>query len=339
MSVAEKMGADCPHLVTVACPVCGDSDSMPLFETKDWTFQVSDDRFVVRRCLRCRTGYLSPRPSPGDLPRYYPPRFYWSHEGGTEPLPWGEIVARRAEQLAAKSQVLADLAPGRLLDIGAQKGEFLWYMRERGWTVEGVELDNAIPNPQGLPIRYGDFLTMEFEAESFDAVTAWAVLEHVQEPRQFVEKAAAILRPGGCFVALVTNLDSAQGRWFRADDYPRHLTLFTKRSVRELASRSGLTVTRIWTDQAIFGGALNGGLIYLLKRLGGYSRDEAFGEWKQIDDPLLYWAKWRGKPSALVLNASRLDRALTWLPERLLDALGYGFIMTFILERPGDHRR
>jgi SAM-dependent methyltransferase len=239
--------------------------------------------------------------------------------------------------LAAKSRVLADMAPGRLLDIGAQKGEFLWYMRERGWQVEGVELDNAVPNPQGLPIHYGDFLEMNFEAATFDAVTAWAVLEHVQDPRRFVEKAAALLKPGGRLVALVTNLNSIQGRWFRADDYPRHLTLFTRRSVRDLARRYGLTVTRIWTDQSVFGGALNGGLVFLVKRLGGYSADEAFQEWRQIDDPLQFWAKWRGKPSALVLNASRLDRAITWFPERMLDALGYGFIMTFILQKPENH--
>ena len=248
------------------------------------------------------------------------------------------MIAHRARQLAAKACVLDDMVPGRLLDVGAQKGEFLWYMRQRGWQVQGVELDNAVPNPQNLPIRYGDFLEMDFEPATFDAVTAWAVLEHVESPRRFVEMAAVLLRPGGRLVALVTNFNSIQGRWFRADDYPRHLTLFTSRSVRELAHRSGLRVTRIWTDQAVFGGALNGGLVYLVKRLGGYSADEAFQEWKQVDDPLRFWSKWRGRPSSLILNASRLDRGLTLLPERLLDAVGCGFIMTFILQKPGSRR-
>ena len=72
----------------------------------------------------------------------------------------------------------------------------------------------------------------------------------------------------------------------------------------------------------------------MLKRLGGYTEEEAFAEWKQVGDPLLFFGKWRGNPSAAVLNVSRLDRALTVLPERILDALGFGFNMTFVLEKP-----
>jgi SAM-dependent methyltransferase len=334
MSIVEDAAINgAGRLVNVACPVCLSPDSKFLFDAQDWTLHVSNDRFGVRRCRRCGTGYLSPRPSVADLPKYYPARFYWSYERGNTSIPWGEIVIRRGPQLKAKSRVLSDMEPGRLLDIGAQKGEFLWFMKRQGWEIEGVELDNSVPNPAALPIRYGDFLAMEFEPGSFDVVTIWAVLEHVQEPRLFVEKAASLLRPGGRLVALVTNLNSIQGRFFRADDFPRHLTLFTKKSVRDLARHCGLTVTRIWTDQAIFSGALNGGLVCLAKRLGGYSADEVFNEWKQLEDPLRFWSKWRGKPSQFVLNLSRFDRAVTWFPERLLDALGFGFIMTFMLHK------
>ena len=131
-----------------------------------------------------------------------------------------------------------------------------------------------------------------------------------------VEKAARLLKPGGRFIALVTNLDSVQGRLLRADDYPRHLTLFTKRAVRDLSARVGLQVNEIWTDQKIFGGAMNGGLVYLLKRMGGYSSDAAFGEWKQADDPLRFWCQWHGSPSSIVLNVSRFDRAITWVRQQ-----------------------
>lgn len=128
-------------------------------------------------------------------------------------LSWEEVIARRRPQIAAKARWLEDMRPGRLLDVGAQKGEFLWYMRQRGWDVEGVELDNNVPNPVDMPIRYGDFLEMPFVPNSFDAVTLWAVLEHVYHPARIIERAAAILRPCGRLVASVTNLHSIQARW------------------------------------------------------------------------------------------------------------------------------
>ena len=321
-------------LVRVPCPLCANPDGAPVFEVRDWMFKITDDRFVVQRCSNCGCGYVSPRPAEETLARYYPREFYWSHEGATESISWDQVIAARTDQLEAKASTLAGVTPGRLLDIGAQKGDFLWYMQQRGWQCTGVEIDNQVPNPMDQPIRYGDFLELQFDEERFDAITAWAVLEHVYRPAQFVEKAARLLVPGGRLIALVTNFNSIQGRFLAADDYPRHLTLFTSKSIRDLAERNGLIVRRLWTDQRIFGGSLNGALVYMAKRMGGYSRDEALSEWRQIGDPLSFCAKWRGERSATILNLSRMDRALTWLPERLLDALGYGFILTFVLEKP-----
>lgn len=321
-----------------ACPLCGRNKSSHVFSVMDWTFKATSKRFEVRRCTGCTAGYVEPRPGHQELAGYYPPRFYWSHEGTGEPLGWDEVIARRRSQLEAKAAVLASMKAGRLLDIGAQKGEFVWFMRDRGWEVEGVELENSIPNPKEMPIRYGDFLKMTYPPESFNAITAWAVLEHVDDPAMVVRRAAELLKPGGRFVALVTNFNSIQGRLMLADDYPRHLTLFTRRAVRDLAGRTGFRVNAIWTDQKIFGGTLNGGFVYLLKRFGGYSRDEALEEWKQSEDPYRFWTQWRGRPSSLVLNMSRIDRAVTRLPERMLDALGHGFIMTFVLEKMEEAR-
>jgi SAM-dependent methyltransferase len=315
--------------VEVPCPVCDATKAKRLFDAKDWLFRCTTDQFGVARCQECGCGYLSPRPALHDMTRYYPSDFYWSWEGAGEALSWTDIVARRRKQLEAKAKWLEGLTPGSLLDVGAQKGEFIWFMQQRGWQVQGVELDNGVPNPANLPIEYGDFLEMDFAPASFDVVTFWAVLEHVYQPKDFIQKAARLLKPGGRLVALVTNFNSIQARVYRADDYPRHLTFFTPASARRVCGDAGLRVTRLTTDQTIFGGALSGGLVYALKRLGGYTIDEAFAEWKQDRDPELFWTQWRGRSSGLVRNASRLDRVLSWPLERVLDGLGRGFIMTF----------
>lgn len=328
------MNASPAKLIEVACPVCNANQPKLAFWTKDYTFQCTDDLFGMNRCTVCGCGYLSPRPSRSTIGVYYPREFYWSWEGLSNVIDWASIIEKRRSQLEEKSKWLNDLTPGRLLDMGAQKGEFLWFMKQRGWSVEGVELDDSVPNPGNMPIRYGDFLDMHFEENQFDVITYWAVLEHVYEPAQFIEKAARLLKPGGRLVAVVTNFNSIQSRFYQADDYPRHLTIFTKGSVQRLCTDHNLFLTRVHTKQEIFGGSLTGGLVYLVKRIFGYSANDALAEWKQFKEPNRFWCQWRGFDSSLIKNVSRIDRVLTYPLEILLDRLGYGLILSFSAEKP-----
>ena len=315
--------------IEVPCPICAENKPKPLFWTKDYTFNKSQDKFRLNRCPSCRCGYLSPRPLKENMGMYYPHEFYWSWEGSKDSLQWEQIIDKRRQQLEQKAEWIKNSSPGRLLDVGAQKGEFLWFMQQKGWDVEGVELDSTVPNPVDMPIRYGNFLDMNFEEEKYDIITFWAVLEHVYEPNLFIEKASRLLKPGGELIALVTNIDSIQALIYRADDYPRHLTIFSKKSIRLLCSSNQMTLDNFSTNQKIFGGSLTGGLVYVAKRLLGYTVDEVFSEWKQIKNPNLFWCEWRGKPSKTVKTISRIDRLLSYPFEVILDCLGFGFIITF----------
>jgi SAM-dependent methyltransferase len=318
------------RLVQVACPVCGSAQSSEVFAVKDYVHRISDDTFGVRCCSDCGAGFLSPRPAAGDLGNFYPREFYWSFEKSPEvPLAAAELLARRNVQIANKLRFMARLKPGRLLDVGAMKGEFLYAARQQGWQVEGVEFSTSVPNLFDVPIRYGEFLDMDFAPGSVDCVTMWAVLEHVYEPRAYVRKISSVLDAGGTFIGVVTNFNSIQARWLRADDFPRHLTMFTKSSLRALLREAGLQLVRTWTDQRLFGGALRGLVTYGTKRLLGYDVDETFYEMRNWRDPEAFCCKFRGRRSAAMRWVSRLDNASLWLPEKLLDLLGCGLHLGF----------
>ena len=61
-----------------------------------------------------------------------------------------------------------------------------------------------------------------FAEKQFDAVTFWAVLEHLLEPKQFLEKAWSILKPDGLCFVLVPNMQIA-GRAFAGRALSLHL--------------------------------------------------------------------------------------------------------------------
>src|ERR1019366_384145 len=73
---------------------------------------------------------------------------------------------------------------GSVLDVGCSSGAFLYQLQRRfprqyqicGTDVSGPPLDYA--EKRGVPIVRESFLTHAFE-ETFDAVTFWAVVEHL----------------------------------------------------------------------------------------------------------------------------------------------------------------
>ncbi|MEQ1602843.1 MAG: class I SAM-dependent methyltransferase [Methylophilaceae bacterium] len=321
--------------VEVPCPICGSERRTKLFATRDYKQSITNDIFGVSRCKDCGAGYLSPRPSKAELGRYYDEHFYWSYENDElAKVSIEQLLTLRSSQLDAKAAWLAHLAPGRLLDIGTMKGDFIYHMQGLGWQAEGVEFSTTPPNLFNMPIHYGDFLEMEFDPESFDCITMWAVLEHVYEPAEYVANVARLLKPGGRFIFLVTNFNSVQGRFYEMDDFPRHLNLFTKRSARLMLERAGLQMLRQRTDQQVFGGHLQGGLVYAVKRLFGYSRAEVMGEWKNDLTLDVFFRQWRGHPSFLILQISRIDRFLLAPIEKLMDCIGMGFILTVEAQKP-----
>jgi 2-polyprenyl-3-methyl-5-hydroxy-6-metoxy-1,4-benzoquinol methylase len=135
---------------------------------------------------------------------------------------------------------------GAVLDVGCSTGAFLHQIKTRfpetyevlGTDVVGDALDYA--ESRGLPVLRQDFLAFDFRAKRFDAVTFWAVMEHLVCPREFLNKAAEILKPGGhCFI-LVPNLNSLavrllgpKYRYIMAE----HLNYFSSETLKAFASR------------------------------------------------------------------------------------------------------
>jgi len=309
------------------CPLCRMAKYRFLFKVKDYQHVTTTKSFSLVRCENCDVGYLVPFPAKEEVDSFYVDSFYISHDGVSKEDNAELLLERRSEQLENKAKLLPEVDGGKLMDIGAQKGDFIHWISMKGWDVHGVELPGKVNNFFSHPMTYGDFLTIDIKKQHYDCVTMWAVLEHVYDPAGYVKKISESLKSGGSFIGIATNLNSIQGRFFGTDDYPRHLTIYTKKSLKNLLEREGFKIERIWTDQKIFESSVKGFFVYLLKRMLGYSRDEVMDEWHNVADPLLFSCKFRGRYSFVMRIVSVVSNRLLQPIEMLLDNLGHGHIL------------
>jgi len=144
---------------------------------------------------------------------------------------------------------------GRLLDVGCGSGDFLAFMQQLGWRVEGVDFDaKAVRNAaaKGVHAKVGSLESQKFPEGAFDAVTMSHFIEHVHDPRRLLRECRRILKPGGYLVAVTPNIDSLGHRlyghsWMHLDP-PRHLHLFSLNTLRRLTEAAGFSQVAAFTS-------------------------------------------------------------------------------------------
>jgi SAM-dependent methyltransferase len=249
---------------TVACNLCGSTDTRLLYRQPDYRLRVDDLEWNVEICRTCGLGYINPRPTPTEIRRYYP-QSYFEHR---------KAAAARYERQAT----YVDVEPGDLLDIGTARGDFLAVMQARGWHATGVEPSAGADTVSGARVLRGRFPDdcRHLANESFDVITAWAVFEHFHDPAAAFRACSRLLRPGGELIVQVPNLRSIQSRWAHQEDVPRHLHFFTEQTLGRFGQLAGLSLERVVHTTDLFGGSGRGVLRLGLVRACGRSTGDYF---------------------------------------------------------------
>ncbi len=266
---------------TVPCNLCGSSSSTLLFTSPDQVFGHSDE-FGIVKCDACGLVYLSPRPGNDEIGAYYPPEYQEEIRKLIDRMRNNALLQKGLAMLR-KRRTPPDSPPGRALDVGCSFGDYLLYLRDQGWSVEGIERDpDAVRHAKqaGLVIHEGDAaeMLMTLPAGQFDVVTLWQVLEHMVDPLGCLQEIHRILRPGGMVMLEVPNFASLPSRWFGASwfplEIPRHLFHFTPETITQMLARTEYSILPIeWIPSPE---ALVWSLRLLWKRSRG-STDEGTG--------------------------------------------------------------
>jgi len=100
----------------------------------------------------------------------------------------------------------------------------------------------------GVPVLCGDLAQAPLGAASCAGVTMFHVLEHLYDPRAYLESARLLLKPNGRLIVQVPNAACWQFRLLGARwngvDAPRHLTDFRARDLEAMLAAAGFEVVR-----------------------------------------------------------------------------------------------
>jgi len=210
--------------------------------------------YTYYRCRSCR--HLFVWPVPEDYRQIYS-RIYF--EGGGHGFGYPDYDRDKQAMAPTFTAYLDRIGrvsgrTGTLLDIGAATGFFMGMARARGWSVSGVEVsDHAsqTARSRGFDVRTGVLAEQDFEDSSFDAITMWDVIEHMENPARDVTKSAALLKSGG--VLAINTPDSgslvskvAGVRWHLVIP-PEHLNLFSAQSLRIVLESCGFEILEATT--------------------------------------------------------------------------------------------
>jgi 2-polyprenyl-3-methyl-5-hydroxy-6-metoxy-1,4-benzoquinol methylase len=207
----------------VICPVCSELQE-PTRYRRSYFSSYENKRYSLYHCERCDLEFWSPLRM---IPAFYEQEGVTSYESfhaGTRPFPHWTLPFFEKMELRA----------GKLLDVGCGDGAFLERVAHRGFAVHGIDLDRrsvavarelrGLSNVESKTLAEHAEQCRQFGTH-YDVITFFEVLEHQDDPMNFLHRIATLLVPGGRIAGSVPNRERFLG-WFEkqfdAGDLPPH---------------------------------------------------------------------------------------------------------------------
>lgn len=242
-----------------ACPVCL-SPHIRFWMVKE----KGGIEFNIYKCFTCKTGFLNPQP----LKSYLQSIYILSGHGLTKEVSLQEVLAsekqypnatidaRRlvgyAKQFLNKSNLVGNLKL-KALDIGSGYGFFTGAALKEGFSVKAINPgtweNKVFEEMHGFSPMHEYFEDVDFGEEKFDLVILSQVLEHIENPQEFIAKIRSTLNKSGVLAIAVPNVGSFLVRILKYREtgclwVPEHLFYFSKQGLITLFEEKGFEILK-----------------------------------------------------------------------------------------------
>ncbi|MFA4941342.1 MAG: class I SAM-dependent methyltransferase [Patescibacteria group bacterium] len=270
----------------IICPICNSDGT---------NFYCEKNGCKICRCQSCGTAFVYPIPAnPGDI---YNKEYFKKETGSSfgysdydkDKEPMRNIFISYIKKIE-------NLVEDRnIFDIGAATGYFLDLAKERGWRTAGTEISDyaaSVAGKRGHRISCGKFPEMKIE-EKFGAITMWDVLEHLDNPIEYLRAANKILMKDGRLIVNTINRESLWARIFGKRWHslvpPEHLFYYSPKGLKILLEEAGFEIEESGTSGKIFSLSYIFGILHHWQKIkiwDGLSKffDRSF--WRKLSLPI-----------------------------------------------------
>lgn len=217
---------------------------------------------------------MSPRPTSEFLSAYYDSASIYAFDSNVA-ADYDNIVRDKVMMIRRFQEHFPSMArTGKAVDFGAGNGSTVKALIELGFDAEGIEISEkarrAATSVFGVAMRDGSI--EDFQPSEIAFLTMFDVLEHMLDPRGFVQTLHEKLAPGGaCFIG-VPNFNSLDrlvlGTASKSLIFPEHVNQFTRKTLQLLFADCGYQVLYVGSPPP-YGVAISFGLRrHILKWFG-----------------------------------------------------------------------
>lgn len=238
------------HFVAVACPACGGDTPQYAFGKYSLSYQ---------RCTACETVYVSPRPTPELLERYY--QTSQNYEFWNRYIFPASEDARREKIFRPRAERIIDICEryqiekGTLMEVGAGFGLFCEELRrleafKRILAVEPTPGLAETCRKRGVEVIEKRVEDIRLGTGEVDTIVSFEVIEHLYSPREFIERCATLLSSGGVLVLTCPNIkgfDISVLQEHSDSVDAEHLNYFHPQSLTRLLDACGFEVLEVAT--------------------------------------------------------------------------------------------
>jgi len=191
---------------------------------------VSSHHEQYERCVTCGTFHSKvPFPKENYLDNY------WDESKGHSTLADQRHNCEVFVNEKGESKVQAVLkycVDDSILEVACAPGSLLYAGKQAGFFCRGIEPDHnycaEISDYSGCDVACGFFENFK-DSKKYSNIVAMDLLEHLDDPEGFVEKAMGLLEIQGRLILMLPTAETARPQ----DFHPEHINLFSRRYIEE----------------------------------------------------------------------------------------------------------
>lgn len=240
------------RIIHNSCPFCHSNDIIKSISLTD--HKISKSIFSIADCNSCKLRFTQDPPIESECAPFYDSPRYISHSDNTDGLINRLYHTVRSTMLRKKLALIQNLtSKKKILDIGSGTGYFLNTMKIAGYQTAGIEINEKARDFSRKNFSLDVYPPEDFSESKlqgkFDIASMWHVLEHIYEPKKYLNQIHSYLEEDAFLIIAVPNYTSADAsvykEYWAGYDVPRHLWHFSPITLKNLVENSGFKLIKL----------------------------------------------------------------------------------------------